>query len=152
LPFRFIADLGYLRLSDPADYAFGRVGVEFKPYADMDNAFKDISFIAMIGAAPKLDGSEGDDALLIDAFVQYNWSQGFDGFIGLGLGGWISAGDDEIESEDTDLDILANIGARVYGDPDDFNISLFLEARNAVDELDTYDQHGRYGIGLRFQL
>jgi hypothetical protein len=152
LPLRFIGDLGYLRLSDPADYLFARVGVEYKPYAGMDNAFKDISFLAMFGAAPKLDGCDGDDALLLDAFVQYNWSQGFDGFIGLGLGGWISAGDDDIASEDTDLDILANIGARVYGDPEDFNISLFLEARNAVDELDSISQYGRFGIGLRFQL
>jgi len=151
-PLRFIGDIGYLRLSDPADFAFGRIGVEYKPYTYMDNAFKNVSFLAMVGAAPKVSGSDGADALLVDVFAQYNWSQGFDGFIGLGLGGWISDGDDDLDSEDTDIDILANIGARVYGDPDEFNISIFLEARNAVDELDSISQYGRFGIGLRFQL
>ncbi|MCW5209035.1 hypothetical protein VU10_02305, partial [Desulfobulbus sp. US1] len=141
--------LVYLRLSDPADFLFARLGVEYSPYAG--TSYENISYLAMVGAAPKLDGSDGDDALLIDLFAQYNWSGAFDGFIGLGLGAWISAGDDDLDSEDTDIDILANIGARVYGHRDDFNISVFLEARNAVDELSDMDQYGRFGIGLRFQ-
>jgi hypothetical protein len=123
------------------------LGVEYSPYAG--TSYENISYLALVGAAPKLDGSDGDDALLIDLFAQYNWSGGF---IGLGLGAWISDGNDDLDSEDTDLDILANIGARVYGDPDKFNISIFLEARNAVDELSDMDQYGRFGIGLRFQL
>jgi hypothetical protein len=145
-PLRFIGDIGYLRLSDPADFLFARLGVEYSPYAG--TSYENISYLALVGAAPKLDGSDGDDALLIDLFAQYNWSGGF---IGLGLGAWISDGNDDLDSEDTDLDILANIGARVYGDPDKFNISIFLEARNAVDELSDIDQYGRFGIGLRFQ-
>jgi hypothetical protein len=148
-PLRFIGDLGYLRLSDPGDFLFARLGVEYSPYAG--TAYENISYLLMVGAAPQLEGDDGDDALLIDAFAQYNWSGAFDGFIGLGLGAWISAGDDDIDSEDTDIDLLVNIGARVYGDPDDFNISVFLEARNALDELSDMDQYGRYGIGLRCQ-
>ncbi|MCI5121916.1 MAG: hypothetical protein D3908_12130 [Candidatus Electrothrix sp. AUS4] len=148
-PLRFVGDIGYLRLSDPADYLFARLGVQYSPFAG--TSLENLSFLAMVGAAPKLSGSDGDDALLVDVFAQYNWSGAFDGFIGLGLGGWISAGDDDIDSEDTDLDILANIGARVYGDPNDFNISVFLEARSAVDEMSDIDQYGRFGIGLRFQ-
>ncbi|MCI5141319.1 MAG: hypothetical protein D3909_06245, partial [Candidatus Electrothrix sp. ATG1] len=97
-------------------------------------------------------GSDGDDALLIDAFAQYNWSNSFDGFIGVGLGAWITDNDSDLDSDDSDIDLLVNIGARVYGEADDFNISVFLEARNALDELSDLDQYGRYGIGLRFQL
>ncbi|XOF34506.1 MAG: hypothetical protein ACL93V_04225 [Candidatus Electrothrix sp. YB6] len=146
---RFIGDLGYLRLSDPADYLFARLGVEYSPFTD--TSLEDVSFLALVGAAPKVSGSDGDDALLVDLFAQYNWSESFDGFLGIGLGTWISSGDDDSDSEDTDIDFLANIGARVYGDPDDFNISVFLEARNAVDELDSISEYGRFGIGLRFQ-
>lgn len=148
-PLRFIGDIGYLRLSDPADFLFGRLGIEYSPYAG--TSYENISYLLMVGAAHKLDGSDGDDALLIDALAQYNWSGAFDGFIGLGLGGWISSGDDDLDSEDTDLDILANIGARVYGDPDAFNASVFLEARNAVDELSDMSKYGRFGAGIRFQ-
>ncbi|RWX52219.1 hypothetical protein VU01_102810, partial [Candidatus Electrothrix marina] len=75
----------------------------------------------------------------------------FDGFIGLGFGAWITDNDSDLDSDDSDIDFLANIGARVYGAPDDLNASIFLEARNAVDELSDFDQYGRYGIGLRFQ-
>ncbi|WP_339138669.1 MAG: hypothetical protein WGN25_10090 [Candidatus Electrothrix sp. GW3-4] len=148
-PLRFVGDLGYLRLSDPADYLFARLGVEYSPFTG--TSLENLSFLAMAGAAPKLDGSDGDDALLLDVFAQYNWSGAFDGFIGLGFGAWITDNDSDLDSDDSDLDFLANIGARVYGDPDGFNISVFLEARNAVDELSDMDQYGRYGIGLRFQ-
>jgi hypothetical protein len=149
-PLRFVGDIGYLRLSDPADYLFARLGVEYSPFA-AGTSLENLSFLAMVGAAPKLDGSDGDDALLMDVFAQYNWSGTFDGFIGLGFGGWITDNDSNLDSDDSDLDFLANIGARVYGDQDDFNVSVFLEARNAVDELSDIDQYGRFGIGLRFQ-
>ncbi|XCN71512.1 MAG: hypothetical protein Q3M24_14455 [Candidatus Electrothrix aestuarii] len=148
-PLRFVGDLGYLRLSDPADYLFARLGVQYSPFAG--TSLENLSFLAMVGAAPKLDGSDGDDALLIDVFAQYNWSGAFDGFVGLGLGGWITDNDSDLDSDDSDLDVLANIGARVYGDPNAFNISVFLEARSAVDEMSDIDQYGRFGIGLRFQ-
>jgi len=149
-PLRFIGDLGYLRLSDPADYFFARLGVQYSPFTD--SSLKNLSFLAMLGSAPKLSGEDGDDALLVDVFAQYNWHGAFDGFIGLGLGGWITDNDSNLDSADTDLDFLANIGARVYGSPDDFNISVFLEARNAVDEMSDISEYGRFGIGLRFQL
>jgi hypothetical protein len=148
-PLRFIGDLGYLRLSDPADFLFARLGVEYSPYAG--TSYENISYLLMVDAAAKLGGSDGASAFLIDGIAQYNVSDPFDGFIGLGLGAWISTGDHDIDSEDTDLDILANIGARIYGDPDALNASVFLEARNAVDELSDISQYGRFGIGLRVQ-
>jgi hypothetical protein len=118
----------------------------------------------MIGVAPKIGGSDGDSALLLDVIAQYNWLQSFDswsfsqynwslptlrGFTGLGLGGWFTSGDVEDDSEDSDLDIIANIGVRLPHNPD---ISVFLEMRNAVDELDSISEYGRFGAGVRFQF
>ncbi|MCI5180008.1 MAG: hypothetical protein D3911_11945 [Candidatus Electrothrix sp. AW3_4] len=153
---RFIGDLGYLRLGDPADFLFARLGVQYSPYTRARYAgtpYENISYLLMIGSAPKLsdDNEPGASALLLDGIAQYNFSDSFDGFVGIGLGAWISAGDDDIETEDSDLDILLNVGARVYGEPDKFNASVFLEARNAVDELGDISNCGRFGIGLRFQ-
>ncbi|MCI5118397.1 MAG: hypothetical protein D3913_10660 [Candidatus Electrothrix sp. LOE1_4_5] len=109
----------------------------------------------MIGSAPKLsdDNEPGASALLLDGIAQYNFSDPFDGFVGLGLGAWISAGNDYVapKSQDSDLDILVNAGARVYGEPDKFNASVFLEARSAIDELSDISDYGRFGIGIRFQ-
>ena len=150
-PVRFVADMGYLRLSDPADFGFGRIGVEY--------AFNQrLSFLGMIGGAAKADGSDGDDAWLIDFMLQYNmffmqvadrWNPVF---LGFGLGGWMSDGDDDIASEDSDIDIIAQIGTQVYGHPDSFNTSVFFEARSGIDETDELSKYGRFGAGLRFRF
>ncbi|MDU9047741.1 MAG: IMCp domain-containing protein [Candidatus Electrothrix sp. Rat3] len=150
-PVRFVADMGYLRLSDPADFGFGRIGVEY--------AFNQrLSFLGMIGGATKVDGSDGDDAWLIDFMLQYNlfflqvadrWNPVF---LGFGLGGWMSNGDDDIDSEDSDIDIIAQIGAQVFGHPDSFNTSVFFEARSGIDETDKLSEYGRFGAGLRFRF
>ncbi|MDU9050781.1 MAG: hypothetical protein Q3M30_18180 [Candidatus Electrothrix sp. Rat3] len=110
----------------------------------------------MIGAAPKIGGSDGDSAFLLDVIAQYNWLQSFGrslptlrGFTGLGLGGWFTSGDTEDDSGDSDLDIIANIGVRILDNP---NMSIFLEMRNAVDELDSISEYGRFGAGVRFQF
>jgi hypothetical protein len=154
-PFHFIADLGYYRQSDPADYLFGRVGIEYN-LSENANWLEGISLLTMIGAAPKVGGSDGDSAFLLDVIAQYNWQQGFGdsgnairGFTGLGLGGWFASDDTEDDSADKDLDIIANIGVRVLDTP---NISVFLEMRNAVDELDSISEYGRFGAGVRFQF
>jgi hypothetical protein len=150
-PIRYVADAGYLRLSDPADFGFGRIGVEY--------AFNQrLSFLGMIGGATKSDGSDGEDAWLIDFLLQYNlaFMQMGDAwnpiFLGFGLGGWMSDGDDEIDSEDSDIDIIAQVGAQVFGHPDSFNTSVFLEARSGIDELDSLSEYGRFGAGLRFRF
>lgn len=150
-PLRFVADMGYLRLSDPADYGFGRIGAEY--------AFNQrLSFLGMIGGATKADGNDGDDAWLVDFMLQYNlfflrvgdvWNPVF---LGFGLGGWMSDGDDDIESEDSDIDIIAQIGAQIFGHPDGFNTSLFFEARSGIDETDKLSEYGRFGVGLRFRF
>ena len=141
-PFNFVADAGYLRLPDPADYVFGRVGVEYETNSDF-------SFLGMVGGAPKVSGADGKSAFLIDALAQYNLSSVF---IGVGLGGWITSGDSDIPSEDSGLDFIGNIGVRVLGDPEAFNTSIFMETRIAVDEFDEIKDYGRFGAGIRFSL
>ena len=150
-PVRFVADMGYLRLSDPADFGFGRIGVEY--------AFNQrLSFLGMIGGAAKFDGNDGEDAWLVDFMLQYNmfflqvgdaWNPVFAGF---GLGGWMSDGNDDIDSEDSDIDIIAQIGAQIFGHPDSFNTSVFFEARSGIDETDKLSEYGRFGAGLRFRF
>ncbi len=150
-PIRYVADAGYLRLSDPADFGFGRIGVEY--------AFNQrLSFLGMIGGATKVDGNDGDDAWLVDFMLQYNmffmrmgdaWNPVF---VGFGLGGWMSDGDDDIDSEDSDIDIIAQVGAQLFGHPDRFNTSIFFEARSGIDETDKLSEYGRFGAGLRFRF
>ena len=162
-PLSFIADLGYFRQSDPADYLFGRVGIEHKLFPN-DPQYGNISLLTMIGAAPKVGGSDGDSAFLLDVITQYNWLLPSDswslpqynwtapalrGFTGLGLGGWFTSGDVEDDSGDNDLDIIFNIGVRLPNRP---NVSIFLEMRNAVDELDDISEYGRFGAGVRCEF
>ncbi len=152
VPLRFVADAGYLHQSDPADYLLLRAGIE----APLSNR---LSFLAMVGGAPHLSGKDGTDAFLVDFMLQYDWfrfmfgNQWSNTFVGVGLGGWITSdGNDDLEDQDTDIDLIANIGARIAGRPDTFNTSLFFEARSGLDELDTLGEYGRFGAGLRFRF
>jgi hypothetical protein len=140
-----VADFGYFLQSDPADYLFGRIGAEYK-------LSKQFSVLGMVGGAAQIDGTDGDDALMLDVTAQYHWTGPVDGFFGLGLGGWITSGDVDDDSGDSDLDLIANLGARVYGEPDAFNVSCFLEMRSAVDEFDSIAEYARFGGGLRFKF
>ena len=151
-PFRFLGDVGYYKQTDPADYVFGRIGAEWSPFA-AGSRFEQISFTGMIGAAAQVKGDDGDDALLLDVMANYNWQAGdVNGWVGLGLGGWITSGVVDDDSGDSDLDMIVNAGARVYGDPQAFNVSAFLEIRSAVDEFDGLAEYGRFGGGLRFKF
>ncbi|MCI5131956.1 MAG: hypothetical protein D3904_10615 [Candidatus Electrothrix sp. EH2] len=150
-PLHFVADMGYLRLSDPADYGFGRIGAEYV-------LNQRLSFLGMIGGAAKSDGSDGEDAWLVDLMLQYNvlflrvgdaWNPIFMGF---GFGAWMSDGDDDIESEDSEVDIIAQVGTQIFGYSDGLNTSVFLEARSGIDEISDLSQYGRFGIGLRFRF
>lgn len=151
-PFRFVADAGYLRQSDTAEYGFGRLGMEYA----LNPQF---SFLAMVGGAAEVEGTGGEDAFLLDFMLQYNlfqcatngsaWSPFF---IGLGVGAWMTNGDDETPSEDSQADLIANIGLRLFGTPASTSVAIFLEGRAATDELDELDEYGRIGGGLRFRF
>ena len=144
--FGFIADLGYYRQFDPANYLLVRGGVE-------KFLGETTSIAAMIGAAPKLDGTDGTSAIVLDVFFNVYMSSVY---MGVGIGGWITDGDThelvEEDSEDSDVDLILNLGAKVYEKPDAMTLSVFLEARSAFDELDEAKEYGYFGGGLRFQF
>ncbi len=141
--FPLLVDVGYLYQPDPAEYLLLRVGMEF-PMSDT------FSIIGMIGGAPKISGSQGDDAFVADVFANYRMSRFF---IGLGVGAWITGGgDDDLDHEDDDLDLIVNAGTRIFGEEDAFNTSFFIEARTGIDELEDFDRYGRFGAGLRFSF
>jgi hypothetical protein len=138
----FLFDVGYMHQLDPAHFVLVRGGLEHK--------FNDnFSLIGMVGGAAKYKGSEGKSAFVADLTANYSWSRMF---VGFGLGAWISSGDSDIKHEDSDLDIILNFGARIFGEPDAFNTSLFFEVRSGVDELDEFDLYGKLGAGLRFRF
>lgn len=139
---RFIADVGYYRQFDPAHHLFGRVGLEYK-------LNEDFSILGMVGGAPHIDGTDGKSAFIADLLGEYSFSRYF---IDFGIGGWITDGDDDIDAEDSQLDLIAAFGARVYGEPESFNASLFAEVRSGVDELDELVDYGRFGFGVRFRF
>lgn len=139
---RFLADVGYYNMPDPGDFLFGRVGLEYK-------LSEQWGILGMIGVAPHISGIDGESAFLIDVMGEYTFSRYF---IDLGLGGWISDGDQDLDTEDSQLDFIAAVGARVYGEPENFNASLFLEVRAGVDEFDDFVDYGRFGFGVRFRF
>lgn len=139
---RFLADLGYMHQFDPAHHVFGRVGMEYQ-FTDY------FGLLGMIGVAPHVDGIDGETALLADLLAEFSFSRYF---IDLGIGGWITDGDDDLETENTQLDLIAAFGARIFGEPENFNGSLFLEVRSAPDELSEIDEFGRFGVGVRFRF
>lgn len=140
---RFLADIGYYNMPDPGNYLFGRVGLEYK-ISDQWGV------LGMVGVAPHIEGIDGETAFLIDLLGEYTFASRY--FIDLGLGGWISTGDNDLDTEDSQIDAIAAIGARVYGEPDAFNASLFLEVRAGVDEFDDFVDYGRFGFGVRFRF
>jgi hypothetical protein len=139
---RFLGDAGYYHQFDPGNYFFGRIGAEYR-------FTQEFSVLGLLGGAVHFDGSDGDDAFLIDLLGEYKFSRYY---INLGIGGWITDGDDDLDAEDSDLDFIAGIGARVYGEPEGFNASVFLEVRSAFDEFDDIDKYGRFGAGVRFRF
>ena len=140
-----IADLGIMYLLDPGTFILGRVGTE---YYFNDNW----SVVPMIGTALQVHGEDGVSAILADVFLNYN-TDSKKCWAGLGLGGWFSIdGDSDLDSEDSDLDLIFNTGTRIWGEPEGRNASLFLEVRSAVDEFSDFDLYGRIGGGLRFRF
>ena len=138
----FLADVGYSHQFDPGHYLFGRIGLEYK-------FTEDWSLLGLVGGAVQYDGLDGESAFLIDALAEYKWSRYY---VDFGVGGWITDGDDDNPAENSQLDLIVGLGARVYGEPDAFNTSLFVEVRSATDELDELGEYGRFGFGVRFRF
>jgi len=129
-----VVDAGFFKLFDPASYLFGRIGYEFP-------LFDKLSLLAFVGGAFRVDGRDGGSAFIADVILDYHWWNRLS--FGLGAGYW--------SGNDGQMDAIANLGFLVYGNPDSFNSTLFLEGRSEVGELDRLHV-GRYGLGMRFRF
>jgi len=132
---RLLLDGGISRQFDPADYVFARVGYEM-PIADR------LYLMGLVGGALRWQGESGGSAFTADLLLDYHWLERFS--FGIGTGFWSGNGGQ--------VDLLSDIGYRLSGLPDTRNLSLLLEYRLPVDELDDPAMYGRLGLGLRFRF
>lgn len=139
---RLVADIAFMHQIDPASYLQARVGMEHR--------FNDnFSILGLVGAAPKLGGSDGTNAIVADVLANYRWDAFF---VSLGLGAWITDGDSDLKAENSQLDVIADLGYRVWGEDNGKNAELFFEVRSGVEELDDINMYGRFGAGVRFRF
>ena len=129
-----VLDVGLSRIIDPATFVAIRVGYEYF----LPDGW---SLLGLVGPYIKFEGDDGESALAIDLLLTYRFTNGF--FLGLGGGFWYS------DEDDNQFDLIADLGMRVYGRPDETNMSIYAEARSAVDEFDDLWSEGRFGLGLR---
>ena len=130
-----VVDVGLAHQFDPASYVFARVGYEY-PLNEK------LTVMGLIGGFARFDGDDGDDgAFTADALLNYYFNDKF--FMGGGVGLW--AGDE------SDADLIVNMGYLVYEKPGAFKTSIFIEGRCQADELVSSDA-SRLGAGLRFQF
>ena len=105
--------------------------------------FDKLGLIASLGGYFRINGYEGGTAVVADAILDYHWWNRLS--FGVGAGYWWTGNDGQ-------LDLIANLGVLVYGKPDSFNSTLFLEARSAIDKFDHMSDGGRFGLGIRFRF
>jgi hypothetical protein len=139
---RFVGDLGYFRMFDPSSAPFARAGVEIK-------LAEQFSILGLAGWAPEVHGKDGASAFIADVFGEFSIERFF---VDLGVGAWITNGDDDLPGENSQLDAVAAVGARVFGEPEKLNASLFFEVRSAFDEFDELGRYGRFGLGVRVRF
>jgi hypothetical protein len=119
---------------DPATYAFGRVGYEY-PFAERWSA------MGFIGGFIRFEGDDYGDAFIADALLNYYITEKM--FVGGGVGLW--AGDE------TQADLILNVGYLIHENPGVMKTSLFIEGRCEADNL-TSSNSTRLGAGVRFQF
>ena len=134
-PWGLVVDAGFSYQFDPASYLFARIGYEFP-------LFDKLSLLAMVGGSFRIYGKDGGSAFIADAILDYHWWNRLS--FGLGAGFWSGNGGQ--------MDLIANLGFLVYGKPDSFNSTLFLEARSKINEMDNMHDQGRFGLGIRFRF
>lgn len=142
-----VAALGFMHLLDPANFISARGGIEYW-------VNENISLMGMLGYNFHIDGKQGDDAFSADLLALYHFSRYF---IGGGIGWW-NMDDDSYDLhqrevlDGNNLDLILQAGARVYGEADAFNVSLFGEARSFADSLDELHISTRFAAGLLFRF
>ncbi|SMP73709.1 hypothetical protein SAMN06295888_12149 [Desulfonatronum zhilinae] len=133
---QLVADIGFLHQPDPANYLLFRVGYGYRFH-------ENYSVLGMVGFAPVVSGDDDTDSVMADLTAYYHFDRMH---FGGGLGFWDSSRKDRLDL------ILLNTGYRIYGEAYQRNVSLFLEVRAAVDQLDELEKYIRYGGGVRFHF
>jgi len=142
-----VAAVGFMHLLDPANFIAARGGIEYW-------LSENVSLMGMLGYNFHIDGKQGDDAFSADLLALYHFSRYF---VGAGIGWW-NMDDDSYDLhqreilDGNNLDLILQAGARVYGAPEAFNVSLYGEARTFVDSLDELDISTRFTAGLLFRF
>jgi len=142
-----VAAVGFMHLIDPANFFTARGGLEYF-------INEDFSVMGMLGYNYHFDGKQGDNAFSADVLALYHFSRYY---VGAGIGYW-DMDDNSYNLEQREildggnLDLILQAGARVYGEVDSFNVSLFGEARTFADSLDDIDVGTRFMGGLLFRF
>ncbi len=142
-----VAAVGFMHLLDPANFISVRGGLEYW-------VNEHVSLLGMLGYNFHIDGRQGDDALSADLLAYYHFSRYF---IGAGIGWW-NMDDDSYDAHQREIldgnnvDLILQTGARVYGEADAFNVSVFGEARSFADSLDELHIATRLTAGLLFHF
>lgn len=130
-----VVDVGYAHQFDPANYVFARAGYEYF-FAEK------LSAMGLVGGFARFEGDDGGSAFTVDALLNYYINEKM--FVGGGVGLW--TGDD-----DSEADLIVNMGYLVHEKPGGMKTSLFFEGRCEADELIS-SMASRLGLGVRFQF
>ncbi len=142
-----VAAVGFMHLLDPAGFISVRGGLEYW-------VNEQVSLLGMLGYNFHIDGKQGDDAFSADLLALYHFSRYF---VGAGIGWW-NMDDDSYDLHQREIldgnnvDLILQAGARVYGETDAFNVSIFGEARSFADSLDELHIGTRFTAGLLFHF
>ena len=142
-----VAAVGFMHLLDPANFISVRGGLEYW-------VNEHVSIWGMFGYNFHIDGKQGDDAFSADLLAHYHFSRYF---VGAGIGWW-NMDDDSYDAHQRDIldgnniDLILQAGARVYGEDNAFNVSVFGEARSFADSLDELHISTRFTAGLLFHF
>jgi hypothetical protein len=128
----FVIAPGFLKQWDPAVWVPIQVGYMYK-------LKEDLALTGLAGPAPLISGCSDRPAFLLDALV-HKYFNNF--FVGGGMGMFHT-------SYKTRADLIIDLGYQLSNQINGPNVSIYLQGRSAVDELDNISELGRGGGGLR---
>lgn len=132
----FVADLGVLRQIDPASWLPVKVGYTYK-------IKEDLAVTGLVGLAPlRSSGTDDRPATIGDVIFSYYLSNFF---IGGGVGIFHT-------SNITKTDLIFDVGYQITHNDVKPNVSIYIQGRSEVDELDDFTKRGRVGAGLRIHF
>jgi len=132
----FVADLGALRQCDPATWLPVKVGYTYK-------IKENLAVTGLVGLAPLLSSGTDDRPATIGDVIFSHYLSNF--FIGGGAGIFYT-------SKKTKADLIIDVGYQMTHNDVKPNVSIYIQGRSEVDELDDFSKRGRLGAGLRIHF